>query len=999
MQTIQALAAFLLPSLAAAQGAPPASAGRYAGWRHDGVLSILTSPEGADLPSGAVLAGFPLLVRLHQDWFDFSQAKADGADLRFSTPKGEALPYEIEQWDPDHGTASIWVRIPRIEGQTRQVVRMHWGAADAASESNGKAVFNESNGYLSVWHLGNTVQDAVGTLASQDTGTTAAAGMVGKARHFAGGQGVFGGDKIADYPKGSAPHTSEAWIRPEKPNSTVLAWGNEQAQGKVVMHFQSPPHVQMDCYFSDADVGSSGRLPMNEWIHVVHSYQQGASRVYVDGALAGASQNQGSPLAIQSPAKLWIGGWYDNYDFVGDIDEVRISNVTRSPEWIRLEFENQKAVQTLVGPLIQPGAKFLVAPAAASVMEGQSISFTAQAGGAQKVYWSLVRDGVATRVASDRFTFTFEAGRVTGDTTATLRFEAVYPDGVKTLEVPISIREEIAEPQFTLRAPAAWDGRATIEVVPEITNLAAAQAKGAGDLKIAWSVSPIAVIQEAAADRLILVRAQNRGEMTVTATVSNGGKPALQSVTIAVTEPAHDAWTARAPAKNEKPEDGEFYAREDQDTGTLFCNGTAIEAADAVFLKVFADEKPYQTETVTLGADKSYAFAVKLRSGLIKYRVELGARTGGRETVLHTAKDLVCGDAFLINGQSNAVATDWGEGDPPPFHSEWIRTFGSMSGSPEGQHLWGEATYRGRDSESLQIGYWAMELARRLVESQKVPICIINGAVGGTRVDQHQRNVAQPTDMTTIYGRLLWRVREARLTHGIRGVIWHQGENDQGADGPTGGFGWETYRHDFIELAAAWKRDYPNIQHYHVFQIWPKACAMGIDGSDNHLREVQRNLPTAFSRLNVMSTLGIEPPGGCHYPRAGYEQIAVQLLPLFERDHYAKPFTAPVTPPNLLRAHLVGDAKDAVALEFDQPVKWDAALVSEFYLDGVAGQVASGRVAGSTLTLKLTAPSSATTITYLDSKSWSQSRLLRGENGIAALTFCDVALQSAGSVR
>ena len=42
--------------------------------------------------------------------------------------------------------------------------------------------------------------------------------------------------------------------------------------------------------------------------------------------------------------------------------------------------------------------------------------------------------------------------------------------------------------------------------------------------------------------------------------------------------------------------------------------------------------------------------------------------------------------------------------------------------------------------------------------------------------------------MTSIYGRLLWRVREAKLTHGIHGILWHQGENDQGADGPTGGF-------------------------------------------------------------------------------------------------------------------------------------------------------------------------------------------------------------------
>ena len=175
--------------------------------------------------------------------------------------------------------------------------------------------------------------------------------------------------------------------------------------------------------------------------------------------------------------------------------------------------------------------------------------------------------------------------------------------------------------------------------------------------------------------------------------------------------------------------------------------------------------------------------------------------------------NLVCGDAYLINGQSNAVATDWGKEEPPETErvDSHLRQHG---GDPAGQRRWGEAISQA-PGERLRIGYWAMDLARQLVESQKMPICILNGAVGGTRIDQHQRNAANPEDLTTIYGRLLWRVRQARLTHGIRGVLWHQGENDQGADGPTGGFGWETYRQFFIELAAAWKQDFPNVQHYY----------------------------------------------------------------------------------------------------------------------------------------------------------------------------------------
>ena len=62
---------------------------------------------------------------------------------------------------------------------------------------------------------------------------------------------------------------------------------------------------------------------------------------------------------------------------------------------------------------------------------------------------------------------------------------------------------------------------------------------------------------------------------------------------------------------------------------------------------------------------------------------------------------------------------------------------------------------------------------------------------------------------------------------------------------------------------------------------------------------MQRTLPSAFSNLSIMSTLGIEPPGGCHYPPAGYAEIARLICPLIERDHYGRRFTPRITPPNL----------------------------------------------------------------------------------------------------
>ena len=989
MKNIRSSVFALLLSATTAFAANP-----YEGWSHSGSIFLLTTPEGASLPAAAVLEGFPALVRLHKDFFNFTQAKANGEDLRFSTSAGAPLPFQIEEWDAAKGVASIWVRIPTIKGNERQEIKMHWGKTDAAGESSGKAVFNEANGYLSVWHMSGPVTDETGSLESKDAGTTASAGLIGPARHLAGRQGIFGGDKIANYPVGAAPHSSQMWFRAEKSNGRALAWGNEHGQGKVVMHFQSPPHVKMECYFSGADVSSEGRMPMNEWIHVVHTYQQGDSRIYVNGVLSGVSAKPNAPLAIKTPARLFIGGWYHNYDFVGDIDEVRISKVTRSADWVKLEYENQKAQQTLTGPVVLPGQAFAVSQAQATVPEGKTATFTAQAGGAQKVYWILKRDAGETVVAVDRLAFTFDAGRVTGDQTATLQCKAVYPDGVRTKDIRITIKEDIEEPAFTLKAPARWDGRTTIEVVPQIGNLKAMQARGAGELKIDWTVAPMAVIKEVAPGKLILTRAQNSGTMTVTATISNGGKPVTQTATIAVTEPKRDAWVAHLPAKDEKPEDGQFFARDDQNVGTLHYNGTLTEAADAVFLKLYADDVLIKTETTKPGADQSYALAAKLKPGLIKYKVEFGTKRGGKETVQQTVTNLVCGDAYLIDGQSNGLATDTGEKSPPET-SEWIRSYGRPSGNPKANqgNLWCYPVWKASQGEKAELGWWGMELAKRLLASQKMPIFIINAAVGGTRIDQHQRNPTNSTALTTIYGRMLWRVQQAKLTHGIRGILWHQGENDQGSDGPTGGYGWETYHQFFVEMSAAWKQDMPNVQHYYTFQIWPNSCSMGgRSGSGDMLREKQRTLPDLYSNMSILSTLGVRPPGGCHFPLIGWAEFARMVQPQIERDHSGKVPATSINPPNLRTAAFAGGAKDSITLEFDQPVVWADTLAGQFYLDGEKGQVVSGSVTGNVLTLKLKEASAAKKITYLKEITWNQDTLLNGANGLAALTFCEVPL-------
>lgn len=991
-----------LPPAQAPELPPGELAGvKYKSWNHSGSMFLLTTPDGADLPATASEEDFPVLVRLDQEWFTFGEAQANGEDIRFATGAGVPLAYQLDKWDAAAGTATIWVRVPTIKGNARQEIKMFWGNPDARSESSGAAVFNRSNGYLSVWHMNDPVQDDAGTVESTDLGTTETSGAIGSGRRFDGGKGIFCGDRITKYPFASSPHTTEAWVRAEKMNTTLLDWG--KLGGVTLRLLSTPPRVGV--MNGKTNVQGTSVLPKSEWIQVVYAYDGQNDRIYVNGRLD-MPEPTSSTIEVLTPVRMQIGK-----GFFGDMDEVRVSNEARSADWVKLQYENQRNLQRLVGPLVQSGATLAASDQKVSVLEGRRATVTLKAGGAQKLYWFVRKGDAETMVAADCFSYTV-GGRVTGDESFTLRVKAVYADGVKTLDIPVTIREDIPEPVFTLRAPATWNGRDPIEVVPVIKNLVALKAKGVGDLQYAWDVTGGVVMKAPASDRLVFRWSQYTGPITVKATISNGGADTVATTSIDIIEPKTERWVERIPGKDEKPEDGQFFARDDKNEGTLYYNGTLDEPVDSVFLKLYADDRLVMTETGKPAADNTYALTAKPKAGLIKYKVEFGTKTGDTETVVQTVTNLVCGDAWLIEGQSNALALDTGEQSPNETN-EWIRSYGGPTGrgnatdwvrdrfgdntkeAPNKRtNLWCSPAWRSFPGSHAELGWWGMDLAKRLLASEQVPVCIIQAAVGGTRIDEHKRNEADPTDLTTMYGRMLWRVRSARLTHGIRGVLWHQGEADQGLDGPDGGYGWETYQQYFVNMSLAWKQDMPNIRHYYVFQIWPNACSQG-GGHGDMLREVQRTLPRLYSNMSIMSTLGIRPGGSCHYPLAGWSEFARLMQPQIGRDRYGKIPAVSITPPNLVRAYFAGGGKDAITLEFDQSVVWADTLAGQFYLDGEKDKVASGSVAGNVLTLKLKEASTAQTITYLKELDWSQDTLLNGANGIAALTFCEVPIADA----
>jgi len=95
----------------------------------------------------------------------------------------------------------------------------------------------------------------------------------------------------------------------------------------------------------------------------------------------------------------------------------------------------------------------------------------------------------------------------------------------------------------------------------------------------------------------------------------------------------------------------------------------------------------------------------------------------------------------------------------------------------------------------------------------------------------------------------------------------------------------------------------------------------------------------------------------------------------------------------LISARFAGVERDEILLEFDQPVRWQDSLDQAFFLDRERAEIAAGRSSGNLVVLKLKTASPASTISYINGASWDPMNLLRGENGIAALSFCEVPLK------
>jgi hypothetical protein len=444
----------------------------------------------------------------------------------------------------------------------------------------------------------------------------------------------------------------------------------------------------------------------------------------------------------------------------------------------------------------------------------------------------------------------------------------------------------------------------------------------------------------------------------------------------------------------ELPQNLQFYARDDNNKAIIPINGKVhSKQFDSIKIELFRNNVLYgfKSEKLIFAGDYAkFDLSVSINSELAEYKIAVYLDN----SLIAIRDSLVCGDVYLINGQSNSHP--YGN---ISYSNEYWRSFGKHTNTDDydpADTTWGLANGWGWYSVYFGVGNWGIELQRLITSNYNIPVCILNGGSGGSSIEYNIPDLTNKMNLTTTYGRLLYRAVKAKLADNVKAIFWHQGESNS--------YNIHIYYEYYFDiLYKTWKQDFKNLKKIYVFQIHP-GC-----GGDNQreIREYQRNFPKKYSDICVMSTVGLDGHDGCHYYENGYNQMASWIFRLVARDFYGSNDTYSIKPPDLLRAYYLNIENTKIGIDFDEEIIMPDDLNGNsikdyFYFDEnyeILDNVVKNGSKSVILTLK--SPNLYKKITYLPNLYYNKTYniyegpWLKNPRGIGVLSFYNIDIQPA----
>lgn len=328
--------------------------------------------DSGKISGSSALVDFPVLISLADDNLKYTAngghvGTSTGFDLVFTKADGATkIDHEIEKYDPSSGELIAWVKVDSLSPFSNTELYMYYGNSSSSDQQNKENVWDSD--YVMVQHLHETQNisgndhfdstsnnnDGAVTGASMDT-----TGIIDGADSFNGGT-----DNVAIANNSSLNITGDItysfWLNMNDYSTTpdLLTKGDYTSAYSIWARNDGTIRVAFD----NNALTTTGTLNTGEWYYVAVSRNNNTNgrKIFINGDesisdtyTAAIGTNTGD-LFISSVA----------YSLDGVIDEVRLSNIARSSDWIKTEYNNQSNPATFYSVSEEAtqtsGATFLV---------------------------------------------------------------------------------------------------------------------------------------------------------------------------------------------------------------------------------------------------------------------------------------------------------------------------------------------------------------------------------------------------------------------------------------------------------------------------------------------------------------------------------------------------------------------------------------------------------------------------------------------------------------
>jgi hypothetical protein len=322
-----------------------------ADWQHRRTITIDHTKVSGNLTD------FPVLIEITDSNLT-KKAQPDGDDFVFTDANNMKLDHQIELYDSATGHLIAWVKVPHLSSTTDTILYMYYGNPTCENQQNPTAVWDEN--YKLVLHLNENTGIQYDSTINGNNGTPYNGVVQGTTSKIDGGDTFDGSNDYVQVPHSNTltgyaeAFTVSFWIRLEDTSKrqTILCKYNTAGN----MRSWQVEYDPLSCrnnpfwFFASQDGITYSQwwasfIPTaGVWYHVTIVWETNAiPKFYINGVqvptigtdkITSIYNNVGTPLRIARSL-------YADRHFKGSLDEITVSNIARSADWILTTYNNQ----------------------------------------------------------------------------------------------------------------------------------------------------------------------------------------------------------------------------------------------------------------------------------------------------------------------------------------------------------------------------------------------------------------------------------------------------------------------------------------------------------------------------------------------------------------------------------------------------------------------------------------------------------------------------------